>query len=177
MAHNTSANISGGGGVGTFNLMLGYTAENGLNAGEGTNKFSARFNTNINIADKFVLLADFYAHRLQVDRLYANDDGHGLYKRTWWTNPTQAVYYPDSDLPDHYMLHNNENPLARVQHGGYQNNMHDRSTINLRPRYYITPNLHLDGNVSYMINKSAEKYKRETFKFFDGDGKPVTTWT
>src|SRR5690606_10422772 len=28
-----------------------------------------------------------------------------------------------------------------------------------------------------MINKSAEKYKRETFKFFDGDGKPVTTWT
>ncbi|WP_229738861.1 SusC/RagA family TonB-linked outer membrane protein [Parapedobacter pyrenivorans] len=177
MSHNTSANISGGGGVGTFNLMLGYTQENGLNAGEGTDKFSARFNTNINIADKFVLLADFYAHRLQVDRLYANDDGHGLYKRTWWTNPTQAVYYPDSELPDHFMLHNNENPLARIRHGGYQNNMHDRSTINLRPRYYITPNLHIDGNVSYMINKSAEKYKRETFKFFDGDGKPVTTWT
>src|SRR5690606_29216431 len=30
-AHNTSANISGGGGVGTFNLMLGYIKENGLN--------------------------------------------------------------------------------------------------------------------------------------------------
>src|SRR5690606_17076126 len=48
-SHNTSANISGGGGVGTFNLMLGYIQENGLNLNEGTDKFSARFNTNINI--------------------------------------------------------------------------------------------------------------------------------
>src|SRR5690606_18225642 len=37
-SHNTSANISGGGGVGTFNLMLGYNAENGLNSLEGTEK-------------------------------------------------------------------------------------------------------------------------------------------
>src|SRR5690625_2750681 len=76
----TSANISGGGGVGTFNLMIGYNQEGGLNAYEGTNKFTTRFNTNINIADRFVLLADFYAHRLQVDRLHANSDGHGLYR-------------------------------------------------------------------------------------------------
>src|SRR5690625_1314782 len=44
--HNTSASISGGGGVGTFNLMLGYQEGHGLNYLEGTNKFSARFNTN-----------------------------------------------------------------------------------------------------------------------------------
>lgn len=173
---NTSANISGGGGVGTFNLMLGYITENGLNDEEGTQKFSARFNTNINIADKFVLLADFYAHRLQVDRLYANTDGHGLYQIAWRMNPTQAVYY-DSDRAEHYMLHNQMNPLASIKHGGSWNALHDRSTINLRPRYYITDKLSLMGNVSYMINKSAEKYKRETFKFFDGDGKPVTTWS
>src|SRR5690606_7425090 len=72
--HNQSANISGGGGVGTFNLMLGHLRENGLNDIEGSQKFSARFNTNINIANKFALLADFYAHQLQVDRLLANDD-------------------------------------------------------------------------------------------------------
>ena len=42
-----------------------HEVQNGLNNYEGTEKFSARFNTNINIADKFVLLADFYAHRLQ----------------------------------------------------------------------------------------------------------------
>lgn len=175
-SHNTSANISGGGGVGTFNLMLGYVEENGLNDIEGTNKFSARFNTNINIADRFVLLADFYAHRLQVDRLYANDDGHGLYQIAWRMNPTQDIMY-ESELPNHYILHNNMNPLASIDFGGIKNYMHDRSTINLRPRYYINDNLHISGNVSYLINKSASKYKRETFKFFDGDGKPVDVWS
>jgi len=175
IAHNTSANISGGGGVGTFNLMVGYIQENGLNANEGTEKFSARFNTNINIDDKFVLLADFYAHRLQVDRLYANDNGHGLYMNAWKMNPTQDIFY-DSDRPNHYMLHNNLNPLASIHHGGNWNALHDRSTINLRPRYYINDNFRIDGNISYMVNKSAEKWKRSTFKFFDGDQKPVTTW-
>ena len=155
--------------------MLGYIKENGLNDLEGTNKFSARFNTNINIADKFVLLADFYAHRLQVDRLHANNDGHGLYQIAWRMNPTQPVFY-DSDLEDHYILHNNMNPVASIHRGGAWNALHDRSTINLRPRYHINDNLHIDGNVSYMINKSANKHKRETFKFFDGDGKPVTIW-
>src|SRR5690606_41079766 len=80
------------------------------------------------------------------------------------------------DLKDHYILHNNMNPLASIYHGGGWNAMHDRSTINLRPRYHINDNLRLEGNVSYMISKSANKYKRETFKFFDGDGKPVATW-
>ncbi|MDD4192830.1 MAG: SusC/RagA family TonB-linked outer membrane protein [Mangrovibacterium sp.] len=174
-SYNTSANISGGGGVGTFNLMLGYITEKGLNDDEGTGKFSARFNTNINIADRFVLLADFYAHQLQVDRLYANTDGHGLYQNAWKMNPTQAIYY-DSDREEHYMLHNQLNPVASIKHGGSWNAIHDRATINLRPRFYINKNFSLQGNVSYMINKSAEKYKRTTFKFFDGDGKPVTTW-
>jgi len=178
-SHNTSANISGGGGVGTFNLMLGYVEESGLNSIEGTQKFSARFNTNINIADRFVLLADFYAHRLQVDRLYANDDGHGLYQIAWRMNPTQDIFYDKEnlDIKDHYILHNNMNPMASIKYGGTKNNLHDRSTINLRPRYYINDNLHISGNVSYMINKSADKYKRETFKFFDGDGKPVDVWS
>lgn len=175
-SHNTTASISGGGGVGTFNLMLGYLADNGLNFNEGSEKFSARFNTNINMADKFMLMADFYAHRLQVDRLMANTDGHGLYQNAWKMNPTQEIYY-DSDRADHYILHNNLNPLASIAHGGLRNNMYDRSTINLRPRYFITDNLSLDGNVSYMINKSAWKEKRETFKFFDGNGKPADTWT
>lgn len=87
-AYNTTASISGGGGVGTFNLMLGYIEENGLNRIEGSDKFSARFNTNINIADRFILLADFYAHRLKVDRLRRNNDGHGLYQIAWRMNPT-----------------------------------------------------------------------------------------
>ena len=174
-SYNISANIAGGGGVGTFNLMVGYVEEMGLNKLEGTQKFSARFNTNINIADKFVLLADFYAHRLQVDRLYANDDGHGLYQVAWRMNPTQDVFYNDT-MPNHYQLHNNLNPVASINHGGSKNYLHDRSTINLRPRYYVNENLHVEGNVSYMIDKSANKWKRETFKFFDGDGKPVSVW-
>lgn len=174
-AFNTSVNMSGGGGVGTFNLMLGYLTENGLNKYEGTEKYSARFNTNINIADGFVLLADFYAHRLQVDRLYMNDNGHGLYQRAWRMDPTQEPFYND-DLPNHYILHDGNNPLPRINVGGVQNNLYDRSTINLRPKYYINDKLHIAGNVSYMINKSANKHKRETFKFYDGDGKPVETW-
>lgn len=172
---NSSVSVSGGGGVGTFNLMMGYISENGLNSIEGTDKFSARFNTNINIDDKFVLMADFYAHRLQVDRLYANTNGHGLYNNAWKMNPTQDIYY-NSDREDHYILYNDLNPIASIDHGGVTNNLHDRSTINLRPRYYINDNLYVAGNVSYMINKSANKHKRETFKFFDGDNKPVTTW-
>lgn len=174
-SHNTSANISGGGGVGTFNLMLGFLEQNGLNLNEGTEKFSARFNTNINIADKFVLLADFYAHRLQVDRLNANRDGHGLYRDAWKMNPVQDIMY-DSDKENHYILHNNLNPLASINHGGSWNSLHDRSTINLRPQYFINKNLNIQGNVSYMINKSASKYKRATFKFFDGEGQPVDVW-
>src|SRR5690606_25881799 len=173
---NNTASISGGGGVGTFNLMIGHIQEKGLNNYEGSGKFSARFNTNVNIADKFVLLADFYAHRLQVDRLYANTDGHGLYQIARRMNPTQEIYY-ESELDNHYILHNSMNPVASISRGGTWNALHDRSTINLRPRYHINDNLHIDGNVSYMINKSADKYKRETFKFFDGDGKPVTIWS
>ena len=175
-SYNISANIAGGGGVGTFNLMVGYVEEMGLNKLEGTQKFSARFNTNINIADKFVLLADFYAHRLQIDRLNANDDGHGLYQVAWRMNPTQDVFYNDT-LQNHYQLHNNLNPVASINQGGSKNYLHDRSTINLRPRYYINDNLHVEGNVSYMIDKSANKWKRSTFKFFDGDGKPVNVWS
>lgn len=175
-AYNTSASISGGGGVGTFNLMLNYIEENGLNKIEGTDKFSARFNTNINIADKFILLADFYAHRLKVDRLRRNNDGHGLYQIAWRMNPTQGIYYEDTELENHYMLHNDLNPVAFIEQGGTWNNMYDKSTINLRPRYYITDDLNLEGNVSYMIDKSASKWRRLTHKFFDGDGKPVTSW-
>lgn len=172
---NNTASISGGGGVGTFNLMIGHIQEKGLNNYEGSGKFSARFNTNVNIADKFVLLADFYAHRLQVDRLYANTDGHGLYQIARRMNPTQEIYY-ESELDNHYILHNSMNPVASISRGGTWNALHDRSTINLRPRYNLSENLRIEGNVSYMISKSAEKWKRETFKFFDGDGKPVTTW-
>ena len=175
-AFNNTASVSGGGGVGTFNLMMGHIKEKGLNAIEGTEKFSARFNTNINIADKFVLLADFYAHRLQVNRLLANDDGHGLYQIAWRMNPTQQIYY-DSEWPEHYMLHNNLNPIASINRGGLKNYLYDRSTINLRPKYFITPALNIEGNVSYMINKSADKSQRSTFKFLDGNGAPETIWT
>lgn len=174
-SQNQAASVSGGGGVGTFNLMVGHIQESGLNNIEGSRKFSARFNTNVNIADKFVLLADFYAHRLQVDRLMANDDGNGLYQIAWRMNPTQQVYY-DSDLPEHYILHNNMNPVASINRGGVKNNMHDRSTINLRPKYFINKNLNIEGNVSYMINKSADKTVRNTFKFYDANGKPATIW-
>lgn len=173
---NTALSVSGGGGVGTFNLMLGYLNEGGLNSIEGSQKYSARFNTNINIADKFVLLADFYAHRLEVDRLYANDDGHGLYTNAWKMNSSQQVYYPNSSIPEHYQLHNNLNPVASINRGGTKNYLHDWSTINLRPKYFITKNLNIEGNISYLINKSAEKWERRTFKFYDGNGKPVTTW-
>lgn len=176
-SYNTTASISGGGGVGTFNLMLGYVEENGVNKIEGSDKFSARFNTNINIADRFILLADFYAHRLKVDRLRRNNDGHGLYQTAWRMNPTQAVFYEDTEIEDHYMLHNDMNPVAFIEHGGTWNYMYDKSTINLRPRYYITDDLNFEGNVSYMIDKSASKWRRLTHKFFDGDGKPVTTWS
>ncbi|MCW8311221.1 SusC/RagA family TonB-linked outer membrane protein [Sphingobacterium sp. InxBP1] len=174
-AINNNASISGGGGVGTFNLMLGHIRENGLNNIEGSQKFSARFNTNINIADKFVLMADFYAHRLQVNRLMANDDGHGLYQQAWRLNPTQQIYY-DVDRPEPFILHNNINPIASIKHGGTKNYMHDRSTINLRPKYNINSNLNIEGNVSYMINKSADKQKRLTYKFYDEKGAPITIW-
>lgn len=175
-SYNTTANISGGGGVGTFNLMLGYVEENGLNIIEGSDKFSARFNTNINIADRFILLADFYAHRLKVDRLRRNNDGHGLYQVAWRMNPTQDVYYTDTDIPDHFRLHNDLNPIAFIQKGGTWNNMYDKSTINLRPRYYITDNLNFEGNASYTIDKSASKWRRLTSKYYDAEGKPVTSW-
>ncbi|MEH6307558.1 SusC/RagA family TonB-linked outer membrane protein [Olivibacter sp. CPCC 100613] len=179
-SQNFTSSISGGGGVGTFNLMLGYINEGGLNAYEGTEKFSARFNTNINVADKFVLLADFYAHRLQVDRLQLGDinsdpSDDWLYQDAWKMNPTQPIFY-DSDRPEHYILHNNLNPVASIAHGGRRNNMYDVSTINLRPKYFIKSNLFLEGNVSYTIDKSASKIKRSTFMFYDADGKPAATW-
>jgi len=179
-AKNFTSSISGGGGVGTFNLMLGYLNEGGLNPYEGSEKFSARFNTNINVADKFVLLADFYAHRLQVNRLQLEDingdpNDHWLYQDAWKMNPTQPIFY-ESDLPEHYILHNNLNPLAAIEHGWKRNNMYDVSTINLRPKYFIKSNLFLEGNVSYTINKSASKVKRSTFMFYDANGKPAATW-
>ncbi len=175
-SYNFSSSISGGGGVGTFNLMLGYIKQMGLNDKEGTNKFSARFNTNINIADKFILLADFYAHRLQVDRLYMNDDGHGLYQIAWRMDPTQGIFYYDTEIPDHYILHNNMNPLASIEKGGIKNYLHDRVTLNIRPKYYITDKFNLEGNISYLLNKSADKSKRQTYKFYDAEGKPLDVW-
>lgn len=176
-SYNFNANISGGGGVGTFNLMIGYIKENGLNEGVGTEKYSARFNTNVNFSENFILLADFYAHRLQVDRLRANNDAHGLFSNARRMNPTQEVYY-DNDLgiEEHFTYYNNLNPVASMLKGGMQKNMHDRITVNLRPRLYLFEGFHLAGDVSYMINKSANKWERQTFKFYDGNGKPVTNW-
>ena len=174
-SHNTTASISGGGGIGTFNLMVGYMEEAGTNEAEGSEKFSARFNTNIQISENFELLADFYAHRLQVDRLYGATNGHGLYNEAWKMNPTQAIEY-ESDLENHYILHNELNPVARLHYGGNWNALHDRSTVNLRPTYTITDKLSVQGNVSYLLNKSANKWERATARFFDGDGVPVTTW-
>ncbi len=67
--------------------------------------------------------------------------------------------------------------MASINRGGTKNYLHDWSTINLRPKYFITKNLNIEGNISYLINKSAEKSReRRTFKFYDGNGKPVTTW-
>lgn len=175
-SQNQSASVSGGGGVGTFNLMLGHTHQGGLNDIEASRKFSARFNTNVNIADKFVLLADFYALRSQYDRLMANDDGHGLYQIAWRMNPTLQPYY-DSDIPEHYILHNNMNPIASIKRGGKKSYLSDRSTINLRPKYFINNNLNIEANISYMINKIADKSVRETFKFYDINGKPATIWS
>ncbi|WP_081643216.1 SusC/RagA family TonB-linked outer membrane protein [Sphingobacterium paucimobilis] len=172
MAHNQSANVSGGGGVGTFNLMMGHLRETGLNAIEGSQKFTARFNTNVNIANKFVLLADFYAQRLQNDRLLQNDNGNGLYQIAWRMNPTQQVYY-DSGLPEHYILHDDLNPVARIKRGGIKNYMHDKSVINLRPRYNITDKLNIEGNVSYMVSKSANKEEVKSFRYLDENGKPI----
>ena len=54
--------------------------------------------------------------------------------------------------------------------------MHDWSTINLRPKYYINPNLNVEANVSYKITKSSQKWERETFKFFDANGAPADLW-
>lgn len=175
-SHNSTASISGGGGIGTFNLMVGYMEEAGLNRAEGSEKFSARFNTNIQISENFVLLADFYAHQLQVDRLYASTNGHRLYNEAWKMNPTQAIRY-DSDLEDHYILHNDLNPVAKMNLGGDWSALHDRSTVNLRPTYTINDKLSLQGNVSYLLNKSANKWNRQTARFFDGDGVPVDVWS
>ena len=95
-------------------------------------------------------------------------------------NPTQQIFYDDAetglDIPNHYALYNDINPMAYINEGGWRKNMHDRITINLRPRYYITPELHIAGDMSYMINKSASKWERMTFKFYDKNGKPVTVW-
>src|SRR5690625_5444416 len=120
--------------------MIGYNQEGGLNAYEGTNKFTTRFNTNINIADRFVLLADFYAHRLQVDRLHANSDGHGLYRTVWRMNTTQDVFY-NSVLENHYILHNNMNPMSSFNFGRTWNNMYVSSTIKFSTSLYINSDL------------------------------------
>src|SRR5699024_9931339 len=37
-------------------------------------------------------------------------------------------------------------------------------------------NFSLRGNVSYLVNKSASKYDRDTYKFFDAKGEPVKIW-
>lgn len=175
-SQNLSASISGGGGVGTFNLMLGFKNSQGLNR-QGQELFTARFNTDINVADRFVLLADFYARRLNVTHLHVGG-GNSIFGEAWKMNPTQAVYYDSTDRANHYMLHNNDmNPVASMNEGGISSNLHDRITLNLRPRYNINENLSLRGNVSYLVNKSASKYERDTYKFFDAEGKPVKIWS
>lgn len=179
-AHNINANISGGGGVGTFNLMLGYITEKGLNRHDGTNKLSTRFNSNININERFIIQADFYAHRLRVDRLMYDDGStNGVYNMAFKMNPTQEVYYPDTGLniPNHYMLHNGSlNPVAVINEGGARHNLHDRMTLNIRPRYYITRSFNLAADISYLMTKSSYKWQRQTFRFYDGNGAPLDMW-
>ncbi|MDD4659751.1 MAG: TonB-dependent receptor, partial [Massilibacteroides sp.] len=177
-AYNATANITGGGGVGRFSLMLGYNKEEGETGLEGSNKFSARFNTNINLAEKIIIMADFYAHRLNVDRGY-DGDADTPYEQAWQMNPTQQIYWDDDIIQEkykHYRLYNDINPVAYINAGGWKKNIYDRITINLRPRYYILPELYIAGDLSYMIEKSANKYERMTYKFFDGDKIPSTVW-
>lgn len=174
---NSSANIKGGGSMGTFSLMLNYMNENGLNSKEGSDKYSARFNTNINIAKDLDIKADFYAQRLEIDRLHMNSDGNGLYKQTWRLNPTQEPYFEDTDEEDHLRYLDNRNPIARIEKGGQRTNLHDKTSINLRPNYNITEGLSIGGDISYVLNKSSNKHVRRTYKFTDRDGKPVDQYT
>lgn len=173
-AYNFAANVSGGGGVGNFSLMLDYKNERGLNPYQGQKMYSARFNTTMNLGDKFILLADFYARRLQVDRLHMGS-GNDIYNTAWQMFPTDSIYY-GTGSDRHYRLHHETNPVAMINEGGTEKNLYDRITLNLRPRYNINEHLSLRGNISYMINKSASKYERQTFKFYDPEGKPTKTW-
>lgn len=176
---NGTANISGGGGVGRFNLMVGYNKEKGETGLEGATKFSTRFNTNINLADQFSIMADFAASKLEVDRNFEGN-GNTIYNQAWQMNPLQQIMYDSEvtglDIPNHYELHNDLNPVAYSRFGGFRKNMYDRIAINLRPRYYVLPSFHLAGDVSYYIKTSSHKKERQTFKFFDEIGRPAKSW-
>jgi TonB-linked SusC/RagA family outer membrane protein len=171
---NSQVNIMGGGDVGTFALMLGFKSDQGMDPFQGQEMFTARFNTNINVSNGFTLLADFYARRLKVNSLHAQSR-NDIFAAAWRMQPTDSVFYPGSK--NHYQLHNGEiNPVAAINVGGQAHSLYDRITLNLRPRYKINDNVSLRGNVSYMVNKSASKYKRSTYKFVNQKGKPVKFW-
>src|SRR5699024_5949976 len=136
-----------------------------------------RFNTDINVADRFGQRADFFARRLNVNHLQVGRC-HSLYGEADNMNNMQTVSYDYTDRANNYMSHNNDiNPVDSMNESGISSNLHDRITLNLRPRYNINENLRLRGNVSYLVNKSASKYERDTYKFFDAEGKPVKIWS
>lgn len=170
LSQSYDVSVSGGDDVALYNLSMGYADAKSTLYANDFNRFNARFNSDVQLTDKFNFLFDISYS--QTDR-NLRDDGFSESTNGPITSPTvlSMIKAPflipyehsntgsvTSDLSDADFL-GIANPLSIIEKGvgqSYQNYL----TLSVKPSYNFTKEFSLSGLLNYSMSSLFEKYFR-----------------
>ncbi|WP_436487449.1 SusC/RagA family TonB-linked outer membrane protein [Chitinophaga sp. ARDCPP14] len=169
MQHNVG--ISGGTKNTDYFVSLGYLKQEGLVEGVMNERFTSRVNVNTQILDNL---------KFGINTVYMNAPksfaGAGIYTTAMhWAyilNPTEWAYTPQGRDRSY---RGGSQPVAIINHGGFENYKDNYFNTNLTLDYGIAKNLSVKGQYSYNTRDIKHKIFRATYKLYDDEENLVTT--
>lgn len=171
LIHSHSLAVSGGSNLARFALTVNYLQNEGLVEKAKFDRLNIRANTSVNLLDNLSVNMDFNAYRTnQYEPLFSDENTRDILYFTYRTPPTVIPVYPmkeGSDITYYGNRPEQMNPAAMIERGGDYKALEDNISINISPRWAITPNLIVRGQYSYRISSSATTSQRRSYNFFD----------
>ena len=168
--HNLS--VSGGNTTARFALAAQYMSQDGIYKymDNGFERLSVRLNTTINLSKTLFTYVDAFVNR-DVQR-QPNTTNTSLIDFIYRTPPTVAGIYPRKegqreDMVYYGIYQTVQNPLYNLQKGIKREEFKDYVTLNIRPTWYIIPELVLKGQVGYRLSSGLTRRTRPAFQLID----------
>lgn len=177
-----SLSVSGGNDVARFAVTGNYMYQKGMLPLNKMDRFNLRANTSVSLSKKFLINLDVLGIRRNT--LYPNrtlsNGGIRMLDDLYRLPPTVLPKYPaEEGWPTIYGRYADiVNPIAYAEVGGTIGYQYDQAAINLQPKWSLSDNFSLRGQLSYRLNSDVYKQNRDNFYFFDYYTKQlVQTWT